>query len=329
MTDVDIDLACKNRWRSILPALGVDARFLTDKQGPCPVCEGKTRFRFDDQDGRGTSFCQHCPKQSRTGFQLLQDFRGWSFIEAKQEVLKVVGLAPVEVRRDAKNNSERARAERVNIWKGSHNLSAVEAVRLYWLARVGFVPTCTDLRASDKLYHNPTRRLFPGMIARMVSADGSRAVQLHRTYLSEDGSKAPVDPARLLMPKIAEGEMNGGAVRLAPFTDRLGIAEGIETAVSVTKIFGIPCWAALNAGNLAKWSPPPGVKVTIFADNDALTQFEGQRAAFELAHRLTVEGFTVEDVMIPSAKGEDWNDAWAVHQGLPSANDHPQQQRAA
>lgn len=329
MNDVDIDLACKGRWRSILPALGVDAKFLTNAQGPCPVCGGKTRFRFDDQEGRGTSFCQHCPKPSRSGFQLLQDFRGWSFVEAKTEVLKIVGMAPVDARRERSSDPERARTERINIWKGSHNLSAVEAVRLYWLDRVGFVPTCPDLRASDKLYHNPTRRLFPGMVARMVSPDGLRAVQLHRTYLTEDGHKAQVDPPRLLMPKISEGEMNGGAVRLAPFTDRLGIAEGIETAVSVTKLFDIPCWAALNAGNLAKWAPPPGVKVTIFADNDALTLFEGQRAAFELAHRLTVEGFIVEDVLIPSAKGEDWNDAWAIHKGLTFDNDLTHRREAA
>ena len=35
------------RWKSILPAFGVTPQQLTGKHGPCPLCGGKDRFRFD------------------------------------------------------------------------------------------------------------------------------------------------------------------------------------------------------------------------------------------------------------------------------------------
>jgi len=40
----------------------------------------------------------------------------------------------------------------------------------------------------------------------------------------------------------------GAAVRLMAHEDVLGIAEGIETAMSASILFNVPCWAALNAG---------------------------------------------------------------------------------
>ena len=42
------------RWHGILTALGVPQEFLTGKHGPCPICGGKDRFRFDNKNGRGT-----------------------------------------------------------------------------------------------------------------------------------------------------------------------------------------------------------------------------------------------------------------------------------
>jgi phage/plasmid primase-like uncharacterized protein len=36
------------RWREILPALGIDGRFLTGKNCPCPMCGGRDRFRLID-----------------------------------------------------------------------------------------------------------------------------------------------------------------------------------------------------------------------------------------------------------------------------------------
>lgn len=52
---------CRGRWRCILPALGMNPRFLTGKNGPCPLCPGgKDRWRFLGTGGDGTWICTHC-----------------------------------------------------------------------------------------------------------------------------------------------------------------------------------------------------------------------------------------------------------------------------
>jgi putative DNA primase/helicase len=64
------------RWPGILQSLGLDPSFLNKKHGPCPICSGKDRYRFDDKGGRGTWICSHCG--SGDGFKLLQGVLGWS-----------------------------------------------------------------------------------------------------------------------------------------------------------------------------------------------------------------------------------------------------------
>ncbi|MBF0141444.1 MAG: hypothetical protein HQL74_14335 [Magnetococcales bacterium] len=48
------------QWREIHSALGLEARFLSNKHGPCPFCGGIDRFRYDDKDGSGSFFCPQC-----------------------------------------------------------------------------------------------------------------------------------------------------------------------------------------------------------------------------------------------------------------------------
>jgi putative DNA primase/helicase len=140
------------------------------------------------------------------------------------------------------------------------------------------------------------------MIAMVSGPNGSPSI-LHRTYLTDDGRKAPVIEPRLFMPgTIAKG----AAIRLAPAGDALGIAEGIETALSASALFGVPCWAAGNAGLLAAWqSPPEAKRIVIFGDNDP--DYGGQAAAYALAKRLGLDGRIVE-VQIPTKVDTDWND---------------------
>jgi len=56
------------QWPSILSALaGLSSEQLTDKHQPCPLCGGKDRYRFDDQDGSGSWYCNQCGGKDQSG----------------------------------------------------------------------------------------------------------------------------------------------------------------------------------------------------------------------------------------------------------------------
>src|SRR5215472_13929211 len=99
----------RHRWREILPQLGVETRFLTNRQGPCPMCGGKTRFRFDDKNGEGTYYCNRCG--AGVGVILIRKLRGWDHATACREIDKVIGtdsLQPVNGPAGAKTGAARS-----------------------------------------------------------------------------------------------------------------------------------------------------------------------------------------------------------------------------
>jgi putative DNA primase/helicase len=79
----------RGRWREILPLFGIDTRFLTNKHGPCPLCRGRDRFRFDDKDGSGSYYCNQCGPGC--GILLIRKLRGWNHKTACDEVDKIIG----------------------------------------------------------------------------------------------------------------------------------------------------------------------------------------------------------------------------------------------
>jgi putative DNA primase/helicase len=142
------------------------------------------------------------------------------------------------------------------------------------------------------------------MLATLRYPDGTGA-SVHRTYLTLDGQKAAVNPVRKVMPGFP---LEGAAVRLGGVQERLGIAEGIETALCAGKLFLMPVWAGISANGILSWQPPEGVKsVVIFADNDS--HFVGQEAAYRKARALHLKGYDVE-VQVPPGVDQDWCDVW-------------------
>ena len=100
---------------------------------------------------------------------------------------------------------------------------------------------------------------------------GGRGV--HRTFLVSDGSgKAPV-----AKPKMMLG--TAGVIRLAELLGAgLGLAEGIETALSCTQLIGWgPVWAAGSRGMIERFPLLADMTLNIFADAD--DSGEGLKAA--------------------------------------------------
>jgi putative DNA primase/helicase len=284
----------RGRWREILPQLGIDARYLTNRQGPCPMCEGKTRFRFDDKS-EGWFYCNYCG--AGTGIVLLRKFHGWDHATACREVDQILGGEPPRVTSAPKDDPERRRREIQCLMRQATDPRVVST----YLASRGLHVTSPVLLGHPACPYWDEGKIigrFPAVVAPIISSSGVLQ-SLHRIY------DAAIEPRKKTMRPL--DAITGAAVRLFEPTVELGIAEGIETALAAHEIFHIPIWAALTANGLESFEPPTGIAhLTIFADRDH--NFVGQAAAYRLAKRL-VHDRAVPDikVRIPEQPG-DWLD---------------------
>ncbi|MFC7399570.1 toprim domain-containing protein [Chelatococcus sp. GCM10030263] len=304
MTRPSLKERARGKWMGILPHLGVSPQFLTKKHGPCPMCGGKDRFRFDNKDGRGTFICSHCG--AGDGADLVMKVNGCDFRQAADKIEALLGDIPAE-EPSKPRDAEADRSAKIRLWKSSSPISAGDHVDRYLASRgiaLQTFPSC--LRSIDEMAYTDAddkRTMHPGMIAVVSGLNPEEQGTLHRTYLTLDGRKAHVPQPRKLMPGHFP---SGGAIRLAEHGDTLGIAEGIETALSASILFNVPCWAAVDASRLAAWQPPEGVThVIVFGDHDV--SFTGQDVSYTLARRLKVKNYNVT-VEIPKEMGTDWND---------------------
>lgn len=294
--------AAKNKWRGILMNFGIDEKHLVNRHGPCPICGGVDRFRWDNKGGDGTFICGQCG--SGSGADLAMLYTGKTFKEISDEIDAIVGNIREEApRRELSEQTIRDILR--DTWKQTQEVQPGDLVHKYLATR-----KVDELIYPKALRFAPSLRdgdggVRPCMVA-MVGLHGQeKFVSMHRTFLRPDGSgKADMPSPRKAMP----GELPDGAcVMLSEYTGgALGIAEGIETALSASAIFQMPVWSALNSSMLARWVPPAGCEeVAIFGDNDA--KFGGQSAAYQLAHKLACKGVTAT-VHIPLLAGEDWAD---------------------
>ena len=155
----------------------------------------------------------------------------------------------------------------------------------------------------------------PAIILKVRNKEGALC-SLHRTYLSSDGTKANVACPKKLMPptRPCTPSDHSRFVRLgSPSSDGIiGVAEGLETALSVTYALRISVWCCLSAAFLERFIPPAEVKaVIIFADKDV--SGTGQISAQRLKAQLIKSGIPAfilypQEAIVPGSKGVDFND---------------------
>jgi putative DNA primase/helicase len=163
-------------------------------------------------------------------------------------------------------------------------------------------PEDGDLRCHPALKH-PSGYAGPALVALVTDTITREPISMHRTWVKADGSKAEIDPPRLL---LGGHRKQGGLVRLWPdecITYGLGIAEGIETALTLADVRA-PAWSLIDAGNLADFPLLAGIEsLTIAADHDTV----GVRAATACADRWAQGGREVR-LVIPPREKSDLND---------------------
>jgi putative DNA primase/helicase len=296
-------------WRNVLLSAGLSERQLSKKNGPCPVCTGNDRYHFSNKYGRGDAYCRQCGHLD--GFKLLTGALGIDFAEARRRVMSIAGISdtehePITPRSPVADDPEQpARpTQRVRaLIRESCAVEDCEPAVLYLDSRALWpLPQGHGLRAHPSVeYWQEGKRIgrYPALIAAVRDMCGE-LVTVHVTYLTPAGEKlSNYEPRKILSAMTAR---EGCAVPLMPHGDTLGIAEGIETALSAARMHEQPVWAALNTSLLMKWEPPHTVsKVVIFADRDVA----GLDAATKLMERLQER----VRLVIKTPQSKDWNDA--------------------
>jgi len=185
------------------------------------------------------------------------------------------------------------------LWHSATAISDSPAER--YLAQRGLQHASDQFRylKSTPLGPRGAVQFLPAMLAAVTTDMGIIAV--HRTFLDLPSGKL----AGFERPKRALGSLGCGAVRLAPpVQECLGLAEGIESALSAMQLFGIPCWATLGNERFGLVAIPESVReLYLFIDNDA---------GGALAEERALKTYTAPNRLIhsraPAAPGFDWND---------------------
>jgi predicted RNA-binding Zn-ribbon protein involved in translation (DUF1610 family) len=282
----------------------------SEQRVPCPRC-GEAHGARDDALGvnveTGVYHCFRC---------------GWKGVAGNGGGIDM----PRPVRIDDPGVAQRKRERLRAIWRETKGIGAREGgpVRNYWRARglEIMIPHSPDhvLRAHPALeYWDGSRSLgrYPAQVALFQSARGE-PVTLHCTYLSADGhAKAAVPTPKKILGVPVKGATRGGAIRLCtPENGRLGLAEGIESALSLAVIRRIPVWASYCAENLAALHLPRDLlEVEIGVDIDA--SGKGEAVANALACRALKEcPWLKVTLVLPEGEGpRDLNDELRTRAG--------------
>lgn len=316
----DLKAAAYGRWPEIHAALGIDPRYLNPRRHcPCPRCGGKDRYRYTDYQGRGGFICNQCYPEGGSGFDLLMLVFGYDFAEAARQVAAVLGLAgghaerhtprPMPAPTPAKLQPDYLPAM-LSWWEEAFPLADGDPVTGYLKLRGLPLPAILPaaLRYEPALPYwvqlSDERHCLictAAMLAAITTPDG-QLKGIHQTYLQHDGAggwcklaaKHPETgealPAKKMRARFS-GSLNGAAVHLAAPDEqgRLIVAEGIESALAASALFGLPAAAALSAHGMAVFEWPPETReLFIAADNDG--NGTGIQAAEKLARRALLEG---------------------------------------
>lgn len=286
--------AAKGRWPQLLPLLGINVA-ANGNHTPCPVCGGKDRFRFDNQEGRGTWVCNQCG--AGDGLRLVEKAFALNTKDAAGKVAEMLGnaqttLAPVEHSINAQEK------------EAARNKAIERAKELIGTARKQTGNTYLTTKAwSDKealtLQGNELR------IAGINYSAGDLLIPL--TDLSGSLLNVQLINAEGIKRMLAGGQVKGACHHFAGKSDAvIWLTEGYATGLTVHELTGETVYVALSANNFPYLAQRlrdayPNALLIMAADNDE--NGIGQKKAEEAA------SLTGGKVALPLIIG-DWNDVF-------------------
>ncbi|CQG95544.1 DUF927 domain-containing protein [Yersinia enterocolitica] len=289
----EVTAQATNRWRDILGYLGIDVSERPRDHSACPACGGKDRFRFDDQDGRGTHFCNQCG--AGDGLELVQKVKQCTSTEAAVMVADALGMDP---------------DSRVSATVPAKYVKQPVQPRIPIADKVAELVAKTVPGESQYLLNKG----LPSSPQALLS-DGSLLLVLQTMEGGVTGAQVikPDGTKRLISGTIKKGSFI--PVRLPPTSSNepvvtVLITEGNATGVTVSLLSDGVVLAAIDEGNLIhiakacreRW---PDAKIIIAADNDLKPNEKnvGKESAEKAA--TAVNGWVA---LPPTDHKADWDD---------------------
>lgn len=260
---------------------------------------------------------------NRTAFEEARKFLG-------MDTRPVEGTTATHTQRKARDARERSRAEAEakaqadlearqdnawSLWEHGQPLAGTPG-EIYLRKRGIRLDTWPEsLRFASRIKHGLSCRWGMSILCRVDGAAGE-FLGLWRIYVTDNGDKAFGDQS-----KLGLGPTGGGAVRLfPPVHGAIGLAEGVETALSVYVLTkgAVAPWAALSTSGMVGFDVPFEVdRVKIFPDADLARRkiasrrvhpSPGLTAAETLRTRLVGEGISCTIDQSRPRRGRDLND---------------------
>ena len=198
-------LAAKGKWRGILLQLGMPDMALSGKHGPCPMCDGKDRFRWDNKEARGTYYCTHCG--AGDGMDLAIKYTGRDFKTVAAEIDGMLGNVKYESAKPEMTDASKMQMLR-DVWAATRPIETGDLADKYLSTR-----KLDELVYSKALRFSPALRdgdggIRPCMVAMVGVYGEAKYSTMHRTFLRGDGlAKAEMKSPRKNMP----GQLPDGA----------------------------------------------------------------------------------------------------------------------
>ncbi|MDC9581199.1 DUF927 domain-containing protein [Xenorhabdus sp. PR6a] len=290
----DIVKAANGRWFYILSNLGVSVPE-NHKHGACPKCGGKDRFRFDDKNGKGTWFCNHCG--SGDGLDLLKLVTGQDIKTACSEINKILLLPEFK-------KITPTRVKKVSAQKGIELFEKLKA-----LCFSGESQYLSNKGLTNHQYLITQQQYIQGEI---IFPIGSLLLPLVDNQRSIKGGQ-------LISPKgekslLAGSALSASFIVVADKTDKnieqVVITEGFATGLSLSKVIDAFIVAAVAATNLVKVAQKlrerwPQAKIIIAGDNDFIDGKENTGKLWAEKAAKAVDGWVT---LPPTHYKADWDD---------------------